>query len=239
MFFLNDTASRISKCKWSFWYKYHVPLFIHLLKENVYCCLWGRWGEVNWCFTPFFQPCLFIYDVSFHSWRNNFSWEWTSNLPLATDNYLSWASNPSGEERIVSKRDALTTRPRRPPCLAVRTYLWVCVCVVWLVFYVAFINLSVTSRWWLLVAWDAIGAQVLSAANTDALCRRHKAWIHHPVTLSWHQANQSWFYPLNAERLARKQPVPIFTPLVWCGRDSNPRPPDYEANALSTAPVLP
>ena len=44
----------------------------------------------------------------------NCSWEWTSNLPLATDNYLSWDSSPSGEGRVVSKRDALTTRPRRP-----------------------------------------------------------------------------------------------------------------------------
>ena len=106
----------------------------------------------------------------------------------------------------------------------------------WLVFYVAFNNLSVISRRWLLVAWDAICARVLSAANTDAPCRRHKTRIHHPVTLSWHRANQSWIYPLNPERLARKQPVPIFTPLVWCGRGSNPQPPDYEANALSTRP---
>jgi len=39
----------------------------------------------------------------------------TSNLPLATDNYLSWDSNSSGEGRVVSKRDDLTPRPRRPP----------------------------------------------------------------------------------------------------------------------------
>ena len=39
------------------------------------------------------------------------SWEWTSNLPLETDNYLSWDSNPSWEGRVVSKRNALTTRP--------------------------------------------------------------------------------------------------------------------------------
>jgi len=32
------------------------------------------------------------------------SWEWTSN-------YLSWDSNPSRERRVVSKWDALTTRP--------------------------------------------------------------------------------------------------------------------------------
>ena len=42
--------------------------------------------------------------------------------------------------------------------------------------------------------------------------------IPHPVTLSWHQANQSYFYPLNAERLARKHLVPIFMSLVWPGR---------------------
>ena len=76
----------------------------------------------------------------------------------------------------------------------------------------------------------------LSAANTDAPCRRHKTRIHHPVTLSGHRAIQSWFYPLNAERLARKQLVPIFTPLVWCGRRSSPRPPDYKANALPARP---
>ena len=106
----------------------------------------------------------------------------------------------------------------------------------WLVFYVAFNNLSVISRRWLLVALDAICARVLSAANIDAPCRGHNTRLHHTATLPWHQVNQSWFYPLNAERLARKQPVPIFTPLVWCDRGSNPRPPDYEANALSARP---
>ena len=42
--------------------------------------------------------------------------EWTSSLPLAIDNCLSWDSNPShsGEGLVVSKRDASTTRPRRP-----------------------------------------------------------------------------------------------------------------------------
>ena len=110
-----------------------------------------------------------------------------------------------------------------------------CVCV-WLVFYVIFNNLSVISRRWLLVAWDAICSRVLSAVITDAPCRRHKTQIHHPVTLSWHRANQSWFYPLIAERLARKQPVSIFTSLVWCVRGSNLWPPDSEANALSTRP---
>ena len=37
-----------------------------------------------------------------------------------------------------------------------------------------------------------------------------------------------WLYPLNVERLAKKQPVPILTPLVWHGRGSNPRPSVYE-----------
>ena len=36
-------------------------------------------------------------------------------------------------------------------------------------------------------------------------CCQH--WWTVPRTLSWHRANQSWFY-LNAERLVRKQPVP-------------------------------
>ena len=43
------------------------------------------------------------------------------------------------------------------------------------------------------------------------------ARLHHPFTLSWHQTNQSWFYLLNAESLARKQPVPILKSYVWTG----------------------
>ena len=74
-------------------------------------------------------------------------------------------------------------------------------------FYVVFNIISVISQRWLLAACDAIGARVLSAANTDAPYHRHNARIHNPVT-SWHRANQSWFYPLNAERLARQQQVP-------------------------------
>ena len=74
---------------------------------------------VNWCFTPFFNH-IWLY-MSRLIWRSvstaggtNCSWEWTSNLPLATDNYLSLDSNPIGEGRVVSKREALTTRPRKP-----------------------------------------------------------------------------------------------------------------------------
>ena len=33
---------------------------------------------------------------------------------------------------------------------------------------------------------------------------------------------------------ARKLLVPFFTPLVWCGRDSNPRPPAQKVDALPT-----
>ena len=44
------------------------------------------------------------------------------------------------------------------------------------------------------------------------------------------------FYHRNTELLARKQSVPILTPLVWRSRCSYPQPPDYEANVLSTPP---
>ena len=59
-------------------------------------------------------------------------------------------------------------------------------------------------------------ARVLSAAYSDATCHRHKPRMHYQFTLSWHRANQIWFYPLNAERLTRKQP--ILTSLDWSGR---------------------
>ena len=54
----------------------------------------------------------------------NCSWEWTSNLPLATDNYLSWNSNPGGEGRVVPKRDALTTRLLSCLCDRSIVYCW-------------------------------------------------------------------------------------------------------------------
>ena len=38
--------------------------------------------------------------------------------------------------------------------------------------------------------------------------------------------------PYNAEHQARSPLVPFLTPLVWRGGDSNPRPPDPEADAL-------
>ena len=37
------------------------------------------------------------------------SWEWTSNLPLATDNYLSWDSDPSVEGRSLSIQYAIVS----------------------------------------------------------------------------------------------------------------------------------
>ena len=75
-------------------------------------------------------------------------------------------------------------------CIYARVFGESIVCV-WLVFYYAFNNLSVLSRRWLLVAWDAICARVLSASNTDAQCRRHKSRMHHPATLSWLRATFS------------------------------------------------
>ena len=72
--------------------------------------------------------------------------------------------------------------------------------------------------------------QILSAANTDAPCRRHKTRIHHPYYPDTGRTN-----PLNAERLARKQSVPMLTPLVRRGRGPNPRPPYY---ALSARPRI-
>ena len=87
-----------------------------------------------------------------------------------------------------------------------------------------------------IIALRRVSTLVLSVANTVAPCCIHTTQVHHPVTLFWHRANQSWFYPLNAERLARKQPVPIVTPLVRRSRGSNLRSPDYEANDVSTWP---
>ena len=43
---------------------------------------------------------LYMYmTVSFNSWKKNKSWEWTRNIQLATDNYLSWDSNPEPQWR--------------------------------------------------------------------------------------------------------------------------------------------
>ena len=109
----------------------------------------------------------------------------------------------------------------------------VCVCML-LAFYVAFNNLSVISRRWLLVVWDALCAQVLSTANTDAPCRRHKTRVHHPVTLSGHRVNQSRVYSLNIERLASKTTNTISKPLVWRGIE--PLPPACETTAFTTQP---
>ena len=81
--------------------------------------------------------------------------------------------------------------------------------------------------------------RVLSAANTDAPCRRHKTRIQHPVTLSLNRANQSWFYPLNAERLARKQQVPITFGLVRPGLEpATSRLRGKRSIHSATAPVM-
>ena len=47
-------------------------------------------------------------------------------------------------------------------------------------------------------------ARILSTANTNASCRKHKTRIDHPVTLFWYRANESWFYRFNAERLSTR-----------------------------------
>ena len=54
--------------------------------------------------------------------------------------------------------------------------------------------------------------QILSAAtcNTGSPYRRYNTKVHHPVTLSWHQADQSWIYYFNAECLARKHSLTFF-----------------------------
>ena len=63
-----------------------------------------------------FQTSLVIYGGQFPQLEEQVvsgSEPATFRQQLTTDNYLSWDSNPSGEERVVSKRDALTTRPQR------------------------------------------------------------------------------------------------------------------------------
>ena len=48
-------------------------------------------------------------------------------------------------------------------------------------------------------------AQVLSAFNTDAPCRRHKTQMHHPVTLSWTFSKQTASTNFDAFGLARPE----------------------------------
>ena len=45
----------------------------------------------------------------------NCSWEWTSNLPLAADNYLSWDSNPKPQRRVVFKARRLNHSATEAP----------------------------------------------------------------------------------------------------------------------------
>ena len=64
-----------------------------------------------------FQPCLVIYGGQFPQLEEQIvHGSVPATFTLATDNYLSWDSNPSGEWRVVSKRGTLTTRPRKPLC---------------------------------------------------------------------------------------------------------------------------
>ena len=77
----------------------------------------------------------------------------------------------------------------------------------------------------------------------DRSCRSNV--LPHPVTVYWHQANQSQCWPYNARRLAGK-PLECqclsdwydSTPKnSWRKRDSNPGPSALEADALTTRPT--
>ena len=47
------------------WVKYYLQG-----KQSDKKCQNSCWGEVNWCFTPFFNYVWLYMAVSFHSWRN-------------------------------------------------------------------------------------------------------------------------------------------------------------------------
>ena len=86
-----------------------------------------------------------------------------------------------------------------PVCACVRKCMCMCALVV---SYVAFNKCSVNGG--CLLHETRHSARVLSAANTDAPCRRYKTRMHRPVSLFWHRANQTCVYPLNAEPLVRR-----------------------------------
>ena len=161
------------------------------------------------------------------------SWEWTSNFfSLAADNYLSWDSNPSGEGRVVSKRDALTTRPRRPLRIHTPQIIWMSdIRMIELVF-IHFKKESSSIIFWLRHKWSSISYvsikgvtssvcvlhgftrnhSKLTFTNKTSECAghanlkiRHKTQVHHPVASYWHRVNQSWNNPLDFERLGRLQ----------------------------------
>ena len=48
-------------------YAHAILLF---LNTRIWTTCFIRWGEVNWCFTPFFNHVWLHVAVSFHSWRN-------------------------------------------------------------------------------------------------------------------------------------------------------------------------
>ena len=60
--------------------------------------------------------------------------------------------------------------------------------------------------------------------------------IPHLVTLSWHQANQSLFYPLNAMHQAKKHLFPILPSLVCRDWEAIARSSAYKDDALTTGP---
>jgi len=73
-----------------------IPLFLYPI----------RWGEMRLIVVlHYFQPLCYLWRSVSIAGGTNCSWKWTSNLPLAIDNWLSWDSNPnhSWEGQVVSQ----------------------------------------------------------------------------------------------------------------------------------------
>ena len=79
--------------------------------------------------------------------------------------------------------------------------------------------------WWLYRA-ASLGHQ---ATSTMTCCPNE-------IILSWHWVNQSFPYPNNAERQAKKWQVSILNSLVWLDQVSNPRP--LESNPRSSDSLI-
>ena len=78
-----------------------------IVKNNVTC-------HSDWIGSLHHFPTLSGYILVSTALETDCSWEWDSNLRLATDDYLSWDSNPnhSREGRAVAKTETLTTQPQ-------------------------------------------------------------------------------------------------------------------------------
>jgi len=68
---------------------------------------------VNWCFTPLFNHVWLNMALSFHSWRKK-NFLGVNQQPSVSNWQLPLMGFEPQQRRVVSKRDALTTRPRRP-----------------------------------------------------------------------------------------------------------------------------